>query len=199
MSLTDVAPPGVASNVIKSQCIASNQHFAHDLVIAAHCTVSHQYIAPFHTSTLHRTELHMHSVEPTANETSPLASNTVNSPVRATASSVEPTDNSHIAYDIVTSPVSVTLTPLTPPDVRGLSEELISAAASGNENLQWICCFPVSALTLVRMTTRVVHVYTVVWNNSMTRLAELLLCRADIHIKLYVTTTATPQLSWRRR
>ena len=98
MSLTGVATPGVASNVIQSYCIVSNQHIAYDSEAAALCTVSHQYIAPDLVTAAHCTVSYQHiapdrttySVEPMDN--SPFASNTVNSPVHARTSSVEPTD-----------------------------------------------------------------------------------------------------------
>ena len=72
---------------------------------------------------------------------SPLALNTVNRPVHATISSVEPTDISPIAYDTVSSPACATLKPLTPPDVRSPtictvpSNAFTSVAASGNEQV----------------------------------------------------------------
>ena len=136
---------------------------------AAHCTVSYQHIAP------HRTT---HSIEPT--DISPLALNTINSPVHATTSSVELTDIRPIAYDTVSSPASATLKPLTPQDVQSPtisnvpSDAFTSAAASGNEQ---VAMDTMSAPTLMHMTC--LHR---AGNCGMTRLAELLLCRADIHI-----------------
>ena len=162
--MTDVAPTSVASKAITSHCTVSNQHIAHNSVRATHCTVSHQYIAPKLVTAVHCTESHQynspnlvtvahctvsyqhiapdritHSVEPT--DISPLASNTVNSPVHAITSSVEATDISPIAYDTVSSPARATLKLLTPPDVRAPtylpictvpSDAFTSAAASGN-------------------------------------------------------------------
>ena len=190
--MTDVAPTGVASKAITSHCTVSNQHIAHNSVTATYCTVSHQHIAPELVTAVHYTVSHQyiapnlvtvahctvsyqhiapdrttHSVEPT--DISPLALNTVNSPVHATTSSVEATDISPIAYDTVSSPANAPLKLLTPPDVRAPtylpictvpSDAFTSAAASGNKQVAMDTLLPMSAPTLMRMTIRVGYAYT---------------------------------------
>ena len=123
----------------------------------AHCTVSYQHSAPDRTT---------HSVKPA--DSSPIAHGTVNSPVHATISSVEPKDISPIAYDTVSSPASATLKPLTPPDVRAPTYLFVLCVAThshrlqlpATNKLQWICCFPMTAPTLMRTNTTVGHAYT---------------------------------------
>ena len=107
-----------------------------------------------------------HSVEPT--DISPLASNTVNSPVHATTSSVEPTDTSPIAYDARSKwPIQCDAETTNTPAVRAPTisstvpgDSFTSAAASGNDHVAMDMCFPMSAPTLIRMTIRVGHAYT---------------------------------------
>ena len=195
--MTDVAPPGVASKTITSHCHVSNQHIAHDSVTPAYCTVSHPYFAPDLVTAAHCTVSYQHIapdrtthiVEPM--DISPLALNTVNSPVHATTSSVEPTDISPIAYDTVSSPASATLKSLTPPDVRSPtisnvpSDAFTSAAASGNEQVAMDMLLSDERANINTHDNKGRRYLHWTGNYGMTRLAELLLCRADIYIDVF--------------
>ena len=174
-------------------CTVSHQYIAPDLVTAAHCTVSYQHIAPDRTT---------HSVEPT--DSSPLASNTVNSPVYATTSSVEPTDISPIAYDTVSIPASATLKPLTHADVRSPtictvpSDAFTSAVASGNEQVAMDMLLSGERANVNAHDSKGRTCLHWAGNYGMTRLAELLLCRADIHVDVLDDNGDTERF-WRRR
>ena len=195
--MTDVAPTGVASKAITSHCTVSNQHIAHNSVTAVHCTVSDQYIAPNLVTVAHCTVSYQHiapdrtthSVEPT--DISPLALNTVNSPVHATTSSVEATDISPIAYDTVSSPANAPLKLLTPPDVRAPtylpictvpSDAFTSAAASGNKQVAMDMLLSDERANFNAHDSKGRIRLHWTGNCGMTRLAELLLGRADSHI-----------------
>ena len=212
--MTDVAPTGVASKAITSHCTVSKQHIAQNSVTATHCTVSHQYIAPELVTAVHCTVSHQyiapnlvtvadctvsyqhiapdrttHSVEPT--DISPLALNTVNSPVHAITSSVEATDISPIAYDTVSSPANAPLKLLTPPDVRAPtylpictvpSDAFTSAAASGNKQVAMDMLLSDERANVNEHDNKGRICLHWTGNCGMTRLAELLLCRADSHI-----------------
>ena len=238
--MTDVAPTGVASKAITSHCTVSNQHIAHNSVTATHCTVSHQYIAPELVTAVHCTVSHQyiapnlvtvahctvsyqhiapdrttHSVEPTdisplalntvnspvhattssvkATDISPLALNTINSPIHATTSSVEAMDISPIAYDTVSSPANAPLKLLTPPDVRAPtylpictvpSDAFTSAAASGNKQVAMDMLLSDERANVNAHDNKGRICLHWTGNCGMTRLAELLLCRADSHIEV---------------
>ena len=148
--MTDMAPTGIASKAITSHCTVSNQHIAHNSVTATHCTISHQYIAPELVTAVHCTVSHQyiapslvtvahctvsyqhiapdrttHSVEPT--DISPLALNTVNSPVHATTSSVEATDTSPLALNTVNSPVHATTSSVEATDISPLALNTVNS------------------------------------------------------------------------
>ena len=212
--MTGVVTSGVASNAITSHCTVSNQHIAHNSVTAAHCTVTHQYIAPELVTAVHCTVSHQyiapnlvtvahctvsymhiapdrttHSVEPT--DISPLALNTVNSPVHAITSTVEATDINPIAYDTVSSPANAPLKLLTPPDVRAptylpictvSSDAFTSAAASGNEQVAMDMLLSDERANVTAQDNKGLTCLHWAGNCGMTRLAELLLGRADSHI-----------------
>ena len=184
-------------SVTATHCTVSHQYIAPELVTAVHCTVSHQYIAPNLVTVAHCTVSYQHiapdrtthSVEPT--DISPLALNTVNSPFHATTSSVEATDISPIAYDTVSSPANAPLKLLTPPDVRAPtylpictvpSDAFTLAAASGNKQVAMDVLLSDERANVNAHDNKGRICLRWTGNCGMTRLAELLLYRADSHI-----------------